>query len=109
MKVSALFLAIVFEVIATSSLKATEQFTKLVPSAVVVIGYAAAFYFFSLSLKSVPVGLAYAVWSALGIVLVTIAGVFLYKQVPDLPALLGMGLIIAGVIVIQGFSKTAAH
>jgi small multidrug resistance pump len=109
MKVSALFLAIVFEVIATSSLKATEQFTKLVPSAVVVIGYGAAFYFFSLSLKSVPVGLAYAVWSALGIVLVTIAGIFLYKQVPDLPALLGMALIIAGVIVIQGFSKTAAH
>jgi small multidrug resistance pump len=109
MKVSALFLAIVFEVIATSSLKATEQFTKLVPSAVVVIGYGAAFYFFSVSLKSVPVGLAYAVWSALGIVLVTIAGVFLYKQVPDLPALLGMALIIAGVIVIQGFSKTAAH
>ncbi len=109
MKVSALFLAIVFEVIATSSLKATEQFTKLVPSAVVVIGYGAAFYFFSISLKSVPVGLAYAVWSALGIVLVTIAGVFLYKQVPDLPALLGMALIIAGVIVIQGFSKTAAH
>jgi small multidrug resistance pump len=109
MKISALFLAIVFEVIATSSLKATEQFTKLVPSAVVVIGYGAAFYFFSVSLKSVPVGLAYAVWSALGIVLVTIAGVFLYKQVPDLPALLGMALIITGVIVIQGFSKTAAH
>ncbi len=109
MKVSALFLAIVFEVIATSSLKATEQFTKLAPSAVVVIGYGAAFYFFSVSLKSVPVGLAYAVWSALGIVLVTIAGIFLYKQVPDLPALLGMALIIAGVIVIQGFSKTAAH
>ena len=109
MKVSALFLAIVFEVIATSSLKATEQFTKLAPSAVVVIGYGAAFYFFSVSLKSVPVGMAYAVWSALGIVLVTIAGIFLYKQVPDLPALLGMALIIAGVIVIQGFSKTAAH
>ncbi len=109
MKVSALFLAVVFEVIATSSLKASEQFTKLVPSAVVVLGYGAAFYFFSISLKSVPVGLAYAVWSALGIILVTIAGVFLYKQVPDLPALLGMGLIIVGVIIIQGFSKTAAH
>lgn len=109
MKISALFLAIVFEVIATSSLKACEQFTKLVPSAVVVVGYGFAFYFFSVSLKSVPVGLAYAVWSALGIVLVTIAGIFLYKQVPDLPALLGMGLIIVGVIIIQGFSKTAAH
>lgn len=109
MKVSALFLAIVFEVIATSSLKACEQFSKLVPSAVVVIGYGAAFYFFSVSLKSVPVGLAYAVWSALGIVLVTIAGIFLYKQVPDLPALIGIAFIIVGVIVIQGFSKTAAH
>ena len=109
MKVSALILAIVFEVIATSSLKASEQFTKLVPSAVVVLGYGAAFYFFSVSLKSVPVGLAYAVWSALGIVLVTITGVFLYKQVPDLPALVGMAFIIAGVIIIQGFSKTAAH
>jgi small multidrug resistance pump len=109
MKVSALFLAIVFEVIATSSLKACEQFSKLVPSAVVVIGYGAAFYFFSVSLKSVPVGLAYAVWSALGIVLVTIAGIFLYKQVPDLPAVIGIALIIVGVIVIQGFSKTAAH
>jgi small multidrug resistance pump len=109
MKVSALFLAIVFEVIATSSLKACEQFSKLVPSAVVVIGYGAAFYFFSVSLKSVPVGLAYAVWSALGIVLVTIAGIFLYKQVPDLPAVIGIALIIVGVIVIQGFSKTAAR
>ena len=109
MKGSALFLAIVFEVIATSSLKASEQFTKLVPSAVVVLGYGAAFYFFSVSLKSVPVGLAYAVWSAMGIVLVTIAGVFLYKQVPDLPALLGMAFIIVGVIIIQGFSKTAAQ
>ncbi len=109
MKGSALFLAVVFEVIATSSLQASEQFTKLIPSAVVVLGYGAAFYFFSISLKSVPVGLAYAVWSALGIILVTIAGIFLYKQVPDLPALLGMGLIIVGVIIIQGFSKTAAH
>jgi small multidrug resistance pump len=109
MKLSALFLAVVFEVIATSSLKACDQFTKVVPSAVVVIGYGAAFYFFSVSLKSVPVGLAYAVWSALGIILVTIAGVFLYKQVPDLPALLGMGFIIAGVIIIQGFSKTATY
>jgi small multidrug resistance pump len=77
MKVSALFLAIVFEVIATSSLKACEQFTKLVPSAVVVIGYGAAFYFFSVSLKSVPVGLAYAVWSALGIVLVPLRDISL--------------------------------
>jgi small multidrug resistance pump len=109
MKLSTLFLAVVFEVIATSSLKACEQFSKLVPSVVVVVGYGAAFYFFSVSLKSVPVGLAYAVWSALGIILVTIVGIFLYKQVPDLPALLGMAFIIAGVIIIQGFSKTAAH
>ncbi len=109
MKLSALFLAIVFEVIATSSLKACEQFSKIIPSAVVVIGYGAAFYFFSISLKSVPLGMAYAVWSALGIVLVSIAGIFLYEQIPDLPAIIGMSFIVVGVIIIQGFSKTVAH
>jgi small multidrug resistance pump len=109
MKLSALFLAIVFEVIATSSLKACEQFSKIIPSTVVIIGYGAAFYFFSVSLKSVPVGMAYAVWSALGIVLVSIAGIFLYKQIPDLPAIIGMTFIVVGVIIIQGFSKTVAH
>jgi small multidrug resistance pump len=108
MKISALLLAIVFEVIATSSLKASEQFSKIIPSMVVVIGYGAAFYFFSVSLKSIPVGMAYAVWSALGIVLVSVAGVFLYKQVPDFPAVVGMVFIIVGVIIIQGFSKTVA-
>jgi small multidrug resistance pump len=108
MKLSALFLAILFEVIATSSLKASEQFSKVIPSMVVIIGYGAAFYFFSVSLKSIPVGMAYAVWSALGIVLVSVAGIFLYKQIPDLPAVIGMVFIIFGVIIIQGFSKSVA-
>jgi small multidrug resistance pump len=109
MKLSALFLAILFEVIATSSLKASEQFSKVIPSMVVIIGYGAAFYFFSISLKSIPVGMAYAVWSALGIVLVSVAGIFLYKQIPDLPAVIGMVFIIFGVIIIQGFSKSVAQ
>lgn len=104
-----LLLAIVFETIATSSLKASEQFTKLIPSLITVIGYIAAFYLLSLTLRSIPVGIAYAIWSGIGIVLVTIAGIVLFKQIPDLPAIIGLLLIIAGVIVINVFSKTTAH
>lgn len=100
-----LFIAIVCEVIATSSLKASEQFTKLVPSVLTVVGYLAAFYFLSLTLKTMPVGIAYAIWSGVGIVLVTLVAMVVYKQQPDLPALLGMFLIVAGVIVINVFSK----
>ena len=104
-----LTLAIIAEVIGTSALKSSEQFTRLWPSVVVVIGYALAFYFLSLVLKSVPVGVAYAVWSGLGIVLIALVGALMFKQVPDLPAILGMGLIVAGVAVIQLFSKTGGH
>ncbi|TIH14839.1 QacE family quaternary ammonium compound efflux SMR transporter [Marinifilum sp. JC120] len=104
-----LFLAIVFEVVATSSLKASEGFTKLVPSLIVIVGYAATFYFLSLVLKTMPVGTAYAIWCGLGIVLVTIVSVFLYGQIPDLPAILGIFLILAGVCVINYFSKTIVH
>ena len=104
-----LTIAIIAEVAATSALKASEEFTRLVPSLVVVIGYAVAFYFMTLVLRVIPVGITYAIWSGLGIVLVTVAGIFLYKQVPDLPALIGMGLIVAGVVVINVFSKTVAH
>ncbi len=104
-----LTIAIIAEVIATSALKATEEFTKVVPSLTVVIGYGVAFYFLTLVLKTLPVGITYAIWSGLGIVLVTITGVFLYKQLPDLPAILGMGLIVAGVVVINVFSKTVGH
>jgi small multidrug resistance pump len=104
-----LSVAIVAEVIATSALRAAEGFTVLLPSVVAVIGYVVAFYFLSLTLKTMPVGVAYAIWSGVGIVLVSIVALVLYKQVLDLPALLGMGLIMAGVIVINLFSKTAGH
>jgi small multidrug resistance pump len=106
MKYLYLFIAIVSEVIATSSLKAAEGFTKLWPSVLVIAGYASAFYFLSITVKVMPVGITYALWSGVGIVLVTIAGIFLYKQVPDLPAIIGMVLITIGVLVINIFSKT---
>lgn len=104
-----LLVAILFETIATSSLKASEQFTKLVPSLITIIGYIAAFYFLSLTLKTIPVGIAYAIWSGIGIVLITLVGIVVFKQVPDLPAIIGLLLIIAGVVVINVFSKTSAH
>ncbi len=109
MAYSYLAIAIIAEVIATSALKASEEFTKPVPSLIVIIGYGVAFYFLTHVLKTIPVGVTYAIWSGLGIVLVTIAGVILYKQTPDLPAVLGMGLIVAGVVVINVFSKTVGH
>lgn len=104
-----LALAIIAEAVATTALKMSEQFTRLLPSAVVVVGYAAAFYFLSLSLRTIPVGVAYAVWSAVGIVLITVVGAVMFRQVPDLPAIAGMLLIIAGVAVINLFSKMSAH
>ncbi len=102
-------LAIVAEVIGTTALKASENFTRLMPSLIVVVGYGVAFYCLSLVLKSVPVGIAYAVWSGLGIVLITAVAWLLYGQRIDLAGLLGMGLIIAGVVVLNVFSKTTAH
>ncbi|SCA57946.1 multidrug resistance protein; DLP12 prophage [Candidatus Terasakiella magnetica] len=104
-----LAIAIVAEVVATSALKASEEFTRLWPSLIVVIGYGAAFYFMTLTLRAIPVGITYAIWSGVGIVLVTIAGAYLYKQVPDVPAMIGIGLIVAGVAVINVFSKTSLH
>ena len=101
-----LALAIVAEVIATSALKASEEFTKLVPSAIVFVGYSAAFYLMTLVLRTIPIGITYAVWSGIGIVLIAVVGAIFYKQIPDLPAVIGMGLIVAGVIVIHLFSKT---
>ncbi|WNM57704.1 DMT family transporter [Candidatus Nitrospira allomarina] len=101
-----LFLAIVAEVIATSSLKAAEGFTKLGPSLLVVIGYFAAFFLLSLVLRSMTVGIAYAIWSGVGIVLLALVGAVAFREIPDTPAVIGMGLIIAGVIVIHVFSQT---
>ena len=104
-----LAIAIVAEVVATSALKASENFTRLWPSCVVVVGYGLAFYFISLAIKTVPLGVAYAIWSGLGIVLITLAGYLLYQQAIDWPAGIGMALIVAGVVVIQLFSKSAGH
>ncbi len=102
-------IAIVAEVIATSSLKAAQEFTRPIPSIVVVIGYGVAFYCLSLSLRMIPVGIAYAIWSALGVVLVCIAGAVFYGQMLDAPALAGIGLIIAGVLVINLMSSSVTH
>jgi small multidrug resistance pump len=104
-----LSIAIIAEVIATSALKASKEFSILVPSVIVIIGYAAAFYCITLALRTIPLGITYAVWSGIGIVLVTLAGVVFYKEIPDVPAIIGMSLIILGVIVIQIFSKTTGH
>ena len=100
---------VVAEVVGTTALKASEEFTKLFPSIVVVVGYGIAFYFLSVVLRTIPVGIAYAAWSGIGIVLIAIAGAVMFKQIPDVPAIIGMSLIVAGVVVIHLFSKTIGH
>jgi len=104
-----LSIAIVAEVIGTSALKASEEFTKLGPSLIVIVGYGTAFYFLSLVLKTMPVGIAYAIWSGVGVTLIVIVGAIMFKQVPDIAAIIGMAMIIAGVVVINVFSKTVSH
>lgn len=104
-----LAIAIVAEVIATSALRASEGFTRLWPTLVVAAGYGTAFYCLSLTLKSMPVGIVYAIWSGAGIVLITLVAIVLYRQIPDWPAVLGLALIIAGVVVLNLFSKMQAH
>ena len=101
-------IAIVAEVIATSALKSADGFTRLVPSIVVLTGYVIAFYFLSLTLKTVPVGLAYAIWAGVGMVLIALIGWLVLGQPLDMPALIGIALIIAGVVVINGFSRSIA-
>lgn len=96
-----LAVAIVAEVIGTAALKAADGFTRPWPSLVVVVGYGVAFYCLSLALRTIPVGIAYAIWSGLGVVLITLIGWWLYDQRLDTPALVGMGLIVAGVVVVQ--------
>lgn len=102
-------LAIVAEVIATSALKASDEFTKIGPAIITVAGYAIAFYFLSLTLKVIPVGIAYAIWSGLGIVLISAIGVLVFRQPLDLAAVVGLGLIIAGVVVLNLFSRSIPH
>ena len=104
-----LAVAILSEVIATSTLKASEKFSRLWPSIVVVLGYCSAFYFLTLALDRIQLGVAYAIWSGVGILLVALVGWFYYRQTLDAPAMVGMGLIIAGVVVLNLFSKTAVH
>ena len=104
-----LAIAIIAEVIGTNALKASYGFSRLTPSIIVVVGYGASFYFFSIVLKSIPVGIAYAIWAGMGIVLLAITAAVIFKQIPDMPAIIGMGLIISGVVVINVFSKTISH
>ncbi|MBR3616862.1 MAG: multidrug efflux SMR transporter [Bacteroidaceae bacterium] len=101
--------AIVLETFATSMLKYSEQFTKLLPTIAMIVGYGLSFYLLSHALRTMPIGIAYAIWSALGIVLITLVGVIAFKQVPDLPAYIGIALIMAGVIIINLFSKMEVH
>ncbi|MGR5164041.1 DMT family transporter [Vibrio owensii] len=105
----ALSIAIVCEVIATSSIPKTEQFTKLMPSTVVIIGYGIAFFLLSVTVKSMSVGIVYAIWSGAGIVLVAAVGYFLYGQKLDLAALIGIGFILTGVMIVNLLSKTVGH
>lgn len=104
-----LAVAIAAEVLATSALKASEEFTRFWPSVIVIIGYGIAFYFLSLTLRVIPVGVAYAVWAGLGIVLIALMSWIIYDQKLDLPAILGMTMIIGGVLVINLFSETTGH
>lgn len=104
-----LAIAIVAEVIGTTALKASDGFTRLWPSAVVVVGYGVSFYCLSLVLRSIPVGITYAVWSGLGIVLISLVAFAVYGQRIDTAGLIGMGLIIAGVLVLNLFSNSAPH
>ncbi|MEP2532547.1 SMR family transporter [Shimia sp.] len=104
-----LFIAVVFETIGTTALQASHQFTRLVPSVIVVLSYGAAFYFMALTLKVLPVGITYAIWSGLGIVLIAIIGLIAFGQKLDWPAVLGMAMILAGILVIHLFSKSATH
>ena len=105
----ALLLAIIAETIGTSALQASEQFTRLVPSVVVVLAYAVSFYLLSITLRTMPVGVVYALWSGLGIVLIALIGYVWFGQVLDLAAVIGLALIITGIAVIHLFSSATPH
>jgi len=102
-----LFAAIIAEVVATTALKASDGFSRLGPSTIVVVGYGLSFYLLSLTLKTMPVGVVYAVWSGVGIVLITLSAWLLFGQQLEWPVLCGIGLIIAGVVVINAFTQIA--
>ena len=102
-------LAILAEVLGTSALKASDGFTRLVPSLVTAVAYMVSFYLLSLTLRTLPIGIAYAIWSGVGIVLISAVGWLLYGQRLDAPAVLGLGLIVAGVLVVNLFSRSVGH
>ena len=104
-----LTLAIFSEVMATASLKSTEGFTKLWPSVLVLVGYSAAFYFLSLTLDTIPIGVAYAIWSGVGVAAITLVSIFFFDQKIDTAGFIGIGLIVAGVIVLRLFSESAVE
>lgn len=104
-----LLIAVTAEVVATSALKASEGFTRLLPSIIVMIGYGVAFICLSLTLKTIPVGVAYAIWSGAGTALVALVGWLYFKQHLDLAAIIGLSMIVSGVIVLNVFSKMSAH
>lgn len=102
-------LAIVLEVTGSGFLKASDGFTKLIPSIVTVVAMCGCFFFLSLALKTIPLGFAYAIWAGVGITLTALVAVFLFKQSLDLPAIIGISLIVLGVVVLNVFSKSATH
>ena len=104
-----LAIAVAFETIGTSAMQASQQFTRLWPSVLVIVGYAISFYFMALTLRYMPVGIVYALWSGLSIILIALIGYAVFGQKLDLPAIAGLGLIIAGIVVIQLFSNATAH
>ena len=104
-----LALAIGFEVVGTSALKASETFTRLVPGLVTLIAYTASFVFLALSLRTIPIGIAYAMWSGLGIVLIALVGWFWFRQTLGTPALIGLALIVGGVVLVDAFSQSPPH
>ncbi|AUH34774.1 DMT family transporter [Paracoccus tegillarcae] len=104
-----LFIAILFEVIGTTFLQRSAQFTRLVPTVLMAVSYAASFYFLTLVLRTMPLGIAYAIWSGLGIVLVSLIGLAVFGQKLDMPAIIGLSLIIAGVLVVNLFSDSISH
>ncbi|MEP5630735.1 MAG: SMR family transporter [Tateyamaria sp.] len=104
-----LIIAVIAETIGTTALQASDQFTRVWPSVLVVIAYGFAFYFLGIALKYIPVGIAYALWSGLGIVLIALIGFTVFGQVLDIAALIGLSMIIGGIVVIQMFSSSATH
>jgi small multidrug resistance pump len=104
-----LSIAIIAEVFGTSFLKSSEGFTKLWPSVAVIVGYVVAFYFLSLSLKVIPVGIAYAIWAGIGVVLIALIGWIVFSQKLDIPAIIGISMILGGVVVLNVFSNSITH